>query len=262
MNQSKEISHSSINKFDLFKVVFYSFLFQGSWNFKKMQNLGFAFSIQPALKKIYQNKEDRKGALLRHLEFYNSHPYMASFVLGAIVRLEEKYSRKEGVLLEDIIILKKVMMGPMGSLGDTFFWASLRPVAAVFAAALAIIGWGAAPFIFLLIFNVPHLYIKFFGVYEGYRCDKKVMDEIKRYNFFQYSIYLKSFMLILLGAMIPFVIKFDKGYADFRLGLFINGSIFLVILLITKIYYRKLTVNKVLLLISSICIVLGLLHII
>lgn len=47
-----------------------------------MQNGGWAFSMIPAIKKLYKTKEDRSQALKRHLEFFNTHPYIASQFLG------------------------------------------------------------------------------------------------------------------------------------------------------------------------------------
>ena len=47
-----------------------------------MQNGGWAFSMIPAIKKLYKTKEDRAAALKRHLEFFNTHPYIASPILG------------------------------------------------------------------------------------------------------------------------------------------------------------------------------------
>ena len=46
---------------------------QGSWNYERMQNGGWCFSMIPAIKKLYPNKEDQAAALKRHLEFYNTH---------------------------------------------------------------------------------------------------------------------------------------------------------------------------------------------
>ncbi|WP_311482313.1 PTS system mannose/fructose/sorbose family transporter subunit IID, partial [uncultured Anaerococcus sp.] len=51
---------------------------QGSWNYERMQNGGWAFSMIPAIKELYTKKEDQVEALKRHLEFYNTHPYVSS----------------------------------------------------------------------------------------------------------------------------------------------------------------------------------------
>ena len=52
-----------------------------------MQNGGWCFSMIPAIKKLYPNKEDQAAALKRHLEFYNTHPYVSAPVIGAEILL-------------------------------------------------------------------------------------------------------------------------------------------------------------------------------
>ncbi|MEW6380084.1 MAG: PTS system mannose/fructose/sorbose family transporter subunit IID [bacterium] len=260
--KSRTQSAVCLRKVDLLRVVFRSFIFQGSWNFRKMQNLGFTFSALPALRRIYPDRKEREAALLRHLEFYNSHPYMASFVLGAIIKMEEKHAQGEGIRTEDILTFKKAMMGPMGALGDSFFWASWRPFLGVLAAALALAGWEYAPLAFLLIYNIPHFYVKFFGFWQGYVLERRIVERIRKYDLFRYSAYLKSFLMIVLGAMIPVVIKWDcKPVWPWRSALDKLGLLFGV-LVISELFRRKITLIKVLLITSSTCILLGLLNII
>lgn len=51
---------------------------QGSWNYERMQNGGWCYSMIPAIKALYKDPEDQKAALNRHLEFYNTHPYVSA----------------------------------------------------------------------------------------------------------------------------------------------------------------------------------------
>jgi PTS system mannose-specific IID component len=67
-----------ITKGDRIKVWWRSTFLQGSWNYERMQNGGWAYTLIPALKRLYHTKEDRAAALKRHLEFFNTHPYLAS----------------------------------------------------------------------------------------------------------------------------------------------------------------------------------------
>ncbi len=53
-----------------------SFLLQSSWNFEKLQNLGFFYLILPGLRSIYGDEipadvRQRPGA------YFNTHPYFA-----------------------------------------------------------------------------------------------------------------------------------------------------------------------------------------
>ena len=89
---------------------------QGSWNYERMQNLGWAYALMPAIKKLYTTKEDRAAALERHLEFFNTHPYVAAPIMGVTMALEEE--RANGAEIDDTAIqgVKIGMMGPLAVL--------------------------------------------------------------------------------------------------------------------------------------------------
>lgn len=102
-----------LTKKDRISVWFRSFFLQGSWNYERMQNGGWAFAMIPAIKRLYKTKEEKAAALKRHLEFFNTHPYVASPVLGVTLALEEE--RANGAPVEDATIqgVKIGMMGPL-----------------------------------------------------------------------------------------------------------------------------------------------------
>ena len=107
-----------LTKKDRISVWFRSFFLQGSWNYERMQNGGWAFAMIPAIKRLYKSKEERAAALKRHLEFFNTHPYVASPVLGVTLALEEE--RANGAPVDDVTIqgVKVGMMGPLAGIGD------------------------------------------------------------------------------------------------------------------------------------------------
>lgn len=81
-----------------------------------------------AIKRLYKTKEERSAALKRHLEFFNTHPYVASPILGVTLALEEE--RSNGTEVDDITIqgVKVGMMGPLAGIGDPVFWFTVRPI--------------------------------------------------------------------------------------------------------------------------------------
>ena len=111
----------SIDKKTRNSVLLRSFFLQGSWNYERMQNAGWAFAMIPALKKLYPGKEEASAALKRHLEFFNTHPYVASPILGVTLALEEE--RANGAPIDDVAIqgVKVGMMGPLAGIGDPVF---------------------------------------------------------------------------------------------------------------------------------------------
>lgn len=111
-----------------------------------MQNLGWAYSLIPAIKKLYTKKEDQAAALERHLEFFNTHPYVAAPIMGVTLALEEE--RANGVEIDDAAIqgVKIGMMGPLAGIGDPVFWFTVRPILGALGASLAASGNIVGPF--------------------------------------------------------------------------------------------------------------------
>jgi PTS system mannose-specific IID component len=62
---------------------------QTAWNFERFLNYGVAFVMCPVIRRLYP-KEARGEALARHLDYFNTHPYMGSFILGAVIKMEEE----------------------------------------------------------------------------------------------------------------------------------------------------------------------------
>lgn len=59
----------TLTKKDRQAVALRSTLLMGSWNYERMENGGFCYAMIPAIKKLYKDKDDRKAALKRHMEF-------------------------------------------------------------------------------------------------------------------------------------------------------------------------------------------------
>ena len=55
----------TLSKKERLSVALRSTFLQGSWNYERMQNGGWAFSIIPAIKKLYKTEEERSAALDR-----------------------------------------------------------------------------------------------------------------------------------------------------------------------------------------------------
>ncbi|MCI8271343.1 MAG: PTS system mannose/fructose/sorbose family transporter subunit IID, partial [Erysipelotrichaceae bacterium] len=89
-----ETTNTIITKKDLNRVFRRGFGMQFSWNYERMQALGYCWSILPALKKIYKDDpEALKAAVIRNLEFFNTHPYMAMPIMGTSLAMEEKMAQ-------------------------------------------------------------------------------------------------------------------------------------------------------------------------
>ena len=156
-----------LSKRDLFKVFIRSNFHQGSWNFERMQALGYCFAMNPVIKKLYKGK-DREEALKRHLEFFNTQPFVTAPILGVTSAMEEQ--KANGADIDDAAIngIKVGLMGPLAGVGDPIFWGTMRPVFAALGASLAITGNILGPILFFVLFNVCRLAVRYYGITYGY----------------------------------------------------------------------------------------------
>jgi PTS system mannose-specific IID component len=193
--------HNKIGAADLFGVFARSFLIQASWSFEQMQSLGFAYAIEPVLRKLYPDQAEYESRLKLHLDYFNTQPYLASFILGAVVRMERDRAAgiKQGTDVQD---LKASLMAPLGALGDSFFWGSLKPFAVVIAVALVMAGSWWAPLLFLAIYNIGHIVLRAGALVRGFRSGGDVVDLMASYRFTSRARRFKVISLTVLGGII------------------------------------------------------------
>lgn len=168
----------TLSKKERLSVALRSTFLQGSWNYERMQNGGWAFSIIPAIKKLYKTDEERSAALKRHLEFFNTHPYVASPVIGVTLALEEE--RANGAEVDDAAIqgVKVGMMGPLAGVGDPVFWFTVRPILGALGASLAMTGNIMGPILFFVLWNVIRWGFMWYTQEFGYRAGAKITEDL------------------------------------------------------------------------------------
>ena len=167
-----------LSKSDRQKVWWRSQFLQGSWNYERMQNLGWAYSLIPAIKKLYTKKEDQAAALERHLEFFNTHPYVAAPIMGVTLALEEE--RANGTEIDDAAIqgVKIGMMGPLAGIGDPVFWFTVRPILGSLGASLALTGNILGPILFFVLWNLIRMSFLWYTQEIGYKAGSEITKDM------------------------------------------------------------------------------------
>ncbi|BDG03687.1 PTS system mannose/fructose/sorbose family transporter subunit IID [Anaeromyxobacter oryzae] len=160
--------------------VFWRCLFlQASWNRRGMQNLGFAYAIDPALRALYADPIRREEALRRHLGFFNCHPYMAAAIVGGAIHHEERVA--SGAEPErGPLAYKATLQGPLAALGDGFFWTALRPFFGALAALGALLFGAPAIVAALAVYNAIHLALRVGLFRAGYLRGDQLVATIGR----------------------------------------------------------------------------------
>jgi len=169
-----------------------SFFIQSWWNFEGMQNLGFLFGLDPWLHRIYPDPEEYRRAALRHLEFFNTQPYMVSFALGLVGAMEEQRAAApeaaRPAIEERIRQLKRVAGSSLAAIGDSFFWGALKPACAAMTILTWLVLWTAGvshplawgALAYLVAYNVPAVWIRWKGLRMGYYFGEQLPAELKK----------------------------------------------------------------------------------
>ena len=167
-----------LSKSDRQKVWWRSTFLQGSWNYERMQNLGWAYALIPAIKKLYTSKEDRAAALERHLEFFNTHPYVAAPIIGVTLALEEE--KANGAEIDNTAIqgVKIGMMGPLAGIGDPVFWFTVRPILGALGASLAMAGNVMGPILFFVLWNLFRMAFLWYTQELGYKAGSEITKDM------------------------------------------------------------------------------------
>lgn len=160
------------------KVWWRSTFLQGSWNYERMQNLGWAYALIPAIKKLYTTKEEHAAALERHMEFFNTHPYVAAPIMGVTLAFEEE--KANGAEIDDAAIqgVKIGMMGPLAGIGDPVFWFTVRPILGALGASLAVSGNIMGPILFFVLWNAIRMAFLWYTQEFGYKAGSEITKDM------------------------------------------------------------------------------------
>jgi fructoselysine and glucoselysine-specific PTS system IID component len=180
INETKTIQ--KLTKRDIRNVFFRSLALEANFNFETWQNTGFAFAIIPVLKRLYTTKQSMAAALKRHLQFFNTSPYGSTLIFGITAAMEEQNSQDKDFDEESINSVKLGLMGPLAGVFDSLFWGTFKVIAAGVGTSLAIKGNVMGPLLFILIFNVPHLLLRYNLTFIGYNTGTKFLQNLAKNN--------------------------------------------------------------------------------
>lgn len=221
--KSEDGSHrgpgAQLTKKDYVSTYFRSSFMLGSFNFERMQAIGVCVSMIPSIKRFYTRKEDQAAALGRHLEFYNTHPWISSPIFGVTSAMERQKSAGEEISSADVTNVKVGLMGPLAGVGDPLFWGTARPVLAALGASLAMSGSILGPLLFFVVLNVIRMATRWYGFRFGYEKGVAVVSEVGGNTLRRLTQIASITGLFVMGSLvskwthinIPFVLSRYKG---------------------------------------------------
>ena len=190
---------AAVRRWDLGRVFWRGLWLQGSWSYRDMQTLGFAWALEPVLRRCYRG-EALQRATAGYLVFFNSNPILAAAILGAAVHAESGEEDAGGGDAARRVCA--ALMGPYGALGDSFFWGALRPCVVLVALLVAVAGNPWAPWLLLGLFAGLNLAARALFFVFGVRRGEGVAEVIQRLDLLRRAEALKSAAALLAGAFV------------------------------------------------------------
>ena len=214
---------SVLTKKDFTQVFWRSWLMQLCFTSDRMQGLGFGYAIKECLRKIWPNDDDYQKALERHYAPFNMTVAPAPLVMGIALAMEEAAKAEpEKFDFGSINAVKVALMGPLSGVGDAFFWGIIKLLASASAVGLAQQGNILAPFVLLLVFNVPNVLVRYFTLKIGYEGGQNFLAGLQSSGKLQQITYCAGVLgmcaagcMIALWCSISCPLTFELGGATF-----------------------------------------------
>ena len=226
----------------LVRVFFRSFFIHSFWNDKKMQNVGFCYSVFPAVR--YLRLEGKKEADFRkrHLQLFSTHPCFAAAIIGSAVREELSHDQKEGEG-DAIAQQKNIFMAPYAALGDPLFSGALKPLCSVVSVCLAFQGLLFAPLVYLMLFNPLNILLRLRFFSEGYKRGNAAFSYIHSLNLPLWTSRLRL-ITFSIAALLAFMITLSCLDAQTQaLGVMKTAVMYGLAMLYVLVCYRLLKVG-------------------
>ncbi len=175
---------------------------------------GFSYALMPFINKFYKDDEEgRRQALVRSMSYFNTTITCSTFIMGLVASMEKKNSEQKDFDANSINAVKSSLMGPLAGIGDSIFWGVLRVIAAGIAVGMGMAGNVLAPIIFLLLFNIPSLLVKYYGTFLGYKLGSEYIQKVYESGLMNILTKAASIVgLIMVGGMTASMVTFQSTF--------------------------------------------------
>lgn len=150
------------------KVFWRTMTLSSTYNYERMQALGYVYTMIPVINRYYKTDEEKIDAYKRHYELFNTTPTMGGFITGLTTSMEKEASEDPNFDKKSISAVKLSLMGPFAGIGDSIFQGSLSIIALGIGIALAQKGSILGAIVHLLLYNILARLVRYYGVFAGY----------------------------------------------------------------------------------------------
>ncbi len=197
----------------------YFWSFQISWNYERMQALGFAYAMEPILRRLFPDKADYEAALQRHLVFFNTNPVVgAPLIIGSAIAMEEAGAPASA----DAV--KVALMGPLAAVGDTIVWALYNSIIFTIGASMALDRNILGPLFVIVMVAVPYTLVRWWQFFWAYEQGKSLATSLASGALERVTEGATILGLIVIGGFIPSIVHLVTKW-DYKQDVTISGQV-------------------------------------
>lgn len=183
---------------------------QASWTYERLQGVGIGYASLPLLQPLKPDEARYRAAVGRSAEYFNAHPYLAGVAVGAAAKAE-----LDGVSGATIQRLKTALAGPLGSLGDQFFWIGVCPgVIALMLIAIALGAGFGAVIGGMAFYLLVRLGVTVWGLRLGFRSGLAVAGALTKSGLAEWVRRVGLLAGFAVGVMVPVIARWFGGPTD------------------------------------------------
>ncbi|WP_297817850.1 PTS system mannose/fructose/sorbose family transporter subunit IID [uncultured Lactobacillus sp.] len=241
------------------------FGFQLGWNYERMQNTGYLYTMLPQLRKIYGDKSpELKEMMKTETQFFNTSNFFNTIITGIDLAMQEH----EGIeSRETVASLKVGLMGPFAAIGDSIFAALIPTIFGALAASMAAEG-NPIGVIIWIIANLAICVFRWKQLHFAYEQGTSLVTDMRdRLNALTDSATVLGVFMV--GALVATMINIKFAWVPHigKVTMDIQNNLDMIIpkllpaLLVGFVYWllgrKKMTSTKAILIVLVLCVVLG-----
>jgi mannose/fructose/N-acetylgalactosamine-specific phosphotransferase system component IID len=176
--------------------------FQISWNYERMQALGFCWAMIPVLRHLHRDDTEFAEAMQRHLSFFNTSPVIGGpFILGSSIAMEE------GGSATSADSVKIAMMGPLAGIGDAVTYVVYNSIIFTLGANWALQGNVIGPIFVAVFVLVPYYLVRRWQFNFGYKQGKALISRLASGALQRVNEGAIIMAMVVFGGFIPSIVK-------------------------------------------------------
>ncbi len=183
-----------------------------SYNYERLQGLGFAHAMKPVIEHLYRSTADRAAALKRHLVFFNSEPQFGALVPAAVIAMEEQRAAGAGISDEAVNGVKSGLMGPLAGVGDSLIQGLITPLLLSLGISLAQQGNLAGPLLYAVLISAVVIGSSFAFWTLGYRWGRVAVSRVLASGWVQSITAATAIVgMAVVGGLSPGLVQFSTS---------------------------------------------------